>query len=200
MKSRRETQSAPAREGDVAVIVSRYNASVTDRLREGAVQAWMERVGTRKGATPRSPVMEVIEAPGSYELTALSLSAASSGRFAGVVALGCIIKGDTRHDEYIAHAVANGLTNITIATGVPVAFGVITAENARQARDRAGGRKGNKGREAMDALLDTIAAMRAMGGGAESATSAAPRRRAPDKAAASTVRRRASRRGRPTAR
>ncbi len=138
---------------DVAVVVSRYNATVTNALRDGAVRAWQERSDGLSG-------LEVIEAPGAYELTSLAMAAAMSGRFDGVVALGCLIKGGTRHDEYIAYAVANGLTQVTLMTGVPVAFGVITALNARQARDRAGGSKGNKGEEAMNALLDTLISLR----------------------------------------
>ena len=84
------------------------------------------------------------------------MAAADSGRFAGVVALGCIIKGETRHDEYLAHAVTQGLANISLVTGVPVGLGVLTVNNAHQARDRAGGRMGNKGAECMEALLNSI--------------------------------------------
>ncbi|MFN7021957.1 MAG: 6,7-dimethyl-8-ribityllumazine synthase [Phycisphaerales bacterium] len=142
---------------DIAVVVSRYNASVTDRLRDGAVQAW----ASRREALGLGE-LTIVDAPGSFELSVLSAEAARTGRFAGVVALGCLVKGDTRHDEYIAHAVANGLTAVSIQTGVPVAFGLITALTPRQARDRAGGPRGNKGREAMDALLDTLTALHAL--------------------------------------
>lgn len=141
-------------------MVSRYNPAVTDRLREGAVRAWASRRDSLD-----LDELTIIDAPGSFELTALSAEAAASNRFVGIVALGCLIKGDTRHDEYIAHAVAHGLTEVTMRTGVPVAFGVITALTPKQARDRAGGRKGNKGQEAMDALLDTLAAIRALRSG-----------------------------------
>lgn len=155
----------------VAVVVSRYNGSVTSRLLQGAV-ACAERAGVG---------VEVVEAPGAYELTALAAAAADTGRFAGVVALGCIIRGDTDHDRYIAAAVAHGLTEVTLRTGVPVAFGVLTVNNAAQARARAGGSKGNKGEEACGALLDTIAAIR----GLRSAPgrSAGPLGPKPDKAA-----------------
>jgi 6,7-dimethyl-8-ribityllumazine synthase len=142
----------------VAVIVSRYNATVTDRLREGAVRVIESRLGSAEAA-------EVISAPGSYELPALALAAAESGRFAGVVALGCLIRGETRHDRYIAEAVAHGLVQVTMQTGVPAAFGVITAETAEQALARAGGKKGNKGEEATGALLDTIETIEAIRSG-----------------------------------
>ncbi|QOI99580.1 MAG: 6,7-dimethyl-8-ribityllumazine synthase [Phycisphaeraceae bacterium] len=160
----------------VAVIVSRYNASVTDRLREGARSAYAARGG-------RGTDLHVFSAPGAYELPVLAREAALSGRYAGVVTLGCVIRGQTRHDRYIAQAVADALMSVALGTGVPVAFGVITAETAGQARDRASGKKGNKGEEAMNAVLDTIetlgAIARGEGGGVVGG-------RAPDKAASDT--------------
>lgn len=155
----------------IAIIVSRYNGSVTSRLRDAAVAEYVAHGG-------RPTDLEIYEAPGAYELPALALAAARSGRVAGVVALGCLIRGETRHDRYIADAVAHGLVNITVATGIPAAFGVITAENAEQAHDRAGGDKGNKGQEAMSAVLETIATLRAITAGVQVAPRAADR---PDK-------------------
>ena len=139
----------------VAVIVSRYNAAVTSRLREGAENIYLARGG-------KIGKLEIFEAPGAFELSVLAAEAALTGRYAGIVALGCVIKGDTRHDEYINHAVAQGLTQASIETGVPIAFGLVTTENAAQARARAGGDAGNKGEDAMNALLDTIAAIDAI--------------------------------------
>jgi 6,7-dimethyl-8-ribityllumazine synthase len=111
----------------------------------------------------------VIEVPGSFELVVGCLSAARTGRFEGVVALGCIIRGETHHDRVIADAVATGLVQVSLATGVPVGFGVLTVDSARQARARAGGAKGNKGAEAMAAVLDTIRSLRALRDGAPAA-------------------------------
>jgi 6,7-dimethyl-8-ribityllumazine synthase len=139
----------------VAIAVSRYNASITGRLLQAAIDAYTARAGD-----PAS--IAVLDAPGAYELPAISLAAAMSGRFAGIAALGCLIRGQTRHDRYIAQAVATGLVNVTIATGIPVTFGVLTVENAKQARARAGGDHGNKGADAMNALLDTIAVTRTL--------------------------------------
>ena len=138
----------------IAVVYSRYNHSITESLVLAAVETCAERTGY----TPT-----VFEAPGSYELTALCMAAARTGRFDGIVALGCIIKGETSHDQHIAQAVAHGLTNVTLLTDVPVAFGVLTTNNAKQARERAGLGKdpsSNKGHEAMSALLDTIVSTR----------------------------------------
>ena len=95
------------------------------------------------------------------------MAAARRGLFQGIVALGCVIKGQTDHSEYINHAVATGLGQIAIQSGVPVSFGVITAATAGQARDRAGGAHGNKGTEAMDALLDALAAQEALADAAQ---------------------------------
>jgi 6,7-dimethyl-8-ribityllumazine synthase len=144
----------------VAVIVSRYNTAVTSRLRDGAEKAYLARGG-------KVGKFHVFEAPGAFELSVLASEAALTGRYAGVVVLGCVIKGDTRHDEYINHAVAQGVTQASIETGVPIAFGLVTTENAAQARARAGGDAGspstsNKGEEAMNALLDTITAIDAV--------------------------------------
>jgi 6,7-dimethyl-8-ribityllumazine synthase len=140
----------------VGVVVSRYNAGVTDQLLEGARAVFTARAG---GAAQ----IEVIQAPGSFELPALSLAAARTGRFDGIVALGCLIKGETSHDRVIADAVAHGLVGVTLATGVPVTFGVLTTDTPEQAMVRAGGAQGNKGADAMAALLDTIASIQALG-------------------------------------
>ena len=139
----------------MAVVVSRYNGSITGRLLEGALEAYRAAGGDPAAVT-------VVDAPGAYELVALSHAAAQTGRFAGVVALGCIIRGDTEHDRYIAYAVANGLAQVTVTTGVPVAFGVLTVNTVRQARERAGGVHGNKGAEAMGAVLSTVGGIAAL--------------------------------------
>ena len=158
----------------VALVVAQYNASVTNRLRDGALEAYGEA-----GGDPSS--VAVLEAPGAFELPALCAVAARSGRFGGVVAIGCIIHGETSHGEHIAGAVARGLVDVTLQTGVPVTFGVLTVDTAGQAHARAGGREGNKGVEAMQALLETMAASAAL---ARGETNARCRIAKPDKAAA----------------
>ncbi len=146
--------TAAASKSLIAIVVSRYNATVTDRLLAGAVDAHRERSG---GA------LTIIDAPGSYELPALALAAAGRGA-AAVVALGCLIKGETSHDRIIAEAVAQGLMGVTLATGVPVTFGVLTVDTAKQALARAGGADGNKGADAMNAALDVLEAIAEMNG------------------------------------
>lgn len=129
-------------------MVSRYNRWITDRLEEGARQEHARLAG---GAG----ALAILEAPGSFELPVIALAAARSGRFDAVVCLGCIIKGETTHDRHIAAAVAQGIAQVSIETGIPVAFGVLTVESAEQAEARAGGAMGNKGAEAMAAALAT---------------------------------------------
>lgn len=157
----------------VAIIVSRYNASITEALLSGAVAEYAKRGGDAAS-------VDVYHAPGSYELPMLALSAAETGRYKGIVALGCLIRGETRHDRYIAEAVSHGLVRVTMQTGVPCGFGVLTVESGKQARARAGGDKGNKGADTMGAVLDTIAESGAIRDGRPSLLSAAE---SPDKAA-----------------
>ncbi len=132
----------------IALVVSRYYPEITDRLEAGAREAMAER-------SP-SAHADSFDAPGAFELVPIANASCESGAFDGVVCLGCVIRGETRHDEYINSAVAHGITAISSRTGVPVSFGLLTVENRAQAEARAGGAKGNKGREAMDALLATI--------------------------------------------
>ncbi|MGQ0628818.1 MAG: 6,7-dimethyl-8-ribityllumazine synthase [Phycisphaerales bacterium] len=139
----------------IAIAVSRYNASITDRLLAGAVRAYQ-----RAGGKARD--LFVLEAPGAFELVALAHGAAESRAFAGVLAIGCIIKGETRHDEFLGHAVTQGLVNISLITGVPVGLAVLTVNSMKQAAERAGGRCGDKGEEAMEALLITAAQIEMM--------------------------------------
>lgn len=149
-----EQPTVPAAPPRVAIVTSRYNASITDALEHGAREEFARRA--HRGT------VEVISAPGAFELVALSSAAVATGRFAGVCALGCVIKGDTDHDKYINSAVAHGLAELASRTGVPVAFGLLTTNDTAQAEARAGGSSGNKGTETMSALLDTIDAIHAL--------------------------------------
>ena len=153
-----DAQASPPR---VCVIVSRYNDSITGPMREAAQASYHARYADREGA-----FLGLVEAPGAFELTALATAAIESGMYDGIVTLGCVIRGETDHDRYISAAVASGLTTLTVQTGVPVAFGVITANTIEQARARSGGDKGNKGAEAMDALLDALDGIRHLYGAA----------------------------------
>jgi 6,7-dimethyl-8-ribityllumazine synthase len=135
----------------VAVVVSRYNWSVTGALLSGAQERFAAATSTPL------PEANVFYAPGAFELVAIAFAAAEGRTFDGVVTLGCIIKGETNHDEVLGHAVTQGLANISLVTGTPVTLGVLTVNTNKQAKARAGGKYGNKGAEAMDALLATMA-------------------------------------------
>jgi 6,7-dimethyl-8-ribityllumazine synthase len=145
-----EIEGAPRapREGRVAVLVSRYNEIVTTRLLDGARQCFREK------GVPEARV-DVIWVPGAFELGVAAEAAAASGRYAALVALGCVIRGETPHFEYVAGEAARGLGNVALAHRLPVGFGVLTTEDLEQALARAGGAGGNKGYEAAAAALTT---------------------------------------------
>ena len=149
----------------VAVLVARWNAAITDRLRDGALVALA-------GAGVRDADVTVVEVPGSFELPQAALAAAKTGRFDAVVALGCVLKGETPHDEHIARACAEGLSHAALATGVPTTFGVITGATEAQAKARseaaagAGGKGGHKGVEAAQAAVRLANALKALSQGA----------------------------------
>lgn len=151
-QSQPETSAAGLR---IAVVVSRYHDRITDALCTAAIDCFRSAGGAEK-------LLEVVRAAGTFELTALCRALANRGDLDAVVALGCIISGETPHDRYIASAVASGLTMITVQTGVPVAFGVLTCGTFEQALARAGGDHGNKGAEAMAAAIDTSQTIRAL--------------------------------------
>lgn len=140
---------------------------------EGAAAAYVNRFGDADRVV-------FITAPGAFELGVIAAELAASGKFEAVVALGCIIRGETTHDQHLARSVTDSLMRIAIDHRVPVGLGVLTVNNAKQARDRAGGKFGNKGEEAMNAALDTLAVVRAVRAGAGKLEAS---RSVPDKAA-----------------
>ena len=174
--SRNPRSSRRADEVRIAIVVSRYNATITGAMLEGARGAFAAG-GHGVGD------LTVVDAPGAFELPALVLAAARTGRFDGVLAVGCIIKGETSHDRYLAQAVATGLVDVTIATGTPVSFGVLTVDTVEQARERAGGVHGNKGEQAMQALLSTIEQVRTLARAAPRDVKVSMAYAPPDKAA-----------------
>jgi 6,7-dimethyl-8-ribityllumazine synthase len=140
------------RTGRVAIIVSRYNELVTNRLLEGARQCLRER------EVPDARI-DVIWVPGAFELPVVAETAAVSGRYALIVALGCVIRGETPHFDVVAGEASRGLANVALAHRLPVGFGVLTTESLEQAQARAGGAAGNKGYEAAEAALATAAVL-----------------------------------------
>ena len=147
----RYTGSADHQGDIVAVVVSKWNPSITEALYKGAVE-----VLTAAGLDSENILRYNV--PGSYELPLGAQWAIqkSASTLSGVIALGCIIQGETRHFDFIAQAVANGIMEVNLTHSLPVIFGVLTPDNQQQAEDRAGGRYGNKGSEAAVALLEMI--------------------------------------------
>ncbi|HEV3058263.1 MAG TPA: 6,7-dimethyl-8-ribityllumazine synthase [Vicinamibacterales bacterium] len=131
----------------IAVVVAKFNAFVTDRLQNGALAA-LAAAGVDAGD------VTIVRVPGSFEIPLAAQHAAETGRFDAVVCLGCLIRGETSHFEYISSAVAQGLASAAAATGVPMAFGVLTTNSAEEALARAGEGPGNKGHEAALAALE----------------------------------------------
>ena len=132
-----------------ALVSSRWNDFLTARLVEGALDA-LERLGADEGA------VEHFRVPGSFEIPLLAHRLAASGRFDAVVCLGTIIRGQTPHFEYIAAEVTKGIAQAAIETGVPVLYGVVTADTLEQAIDRAGVKAGNKGFEAAMSAVEMV--------------------------------------------
>ncbi len=126
--------------------MSRFNSLITDRLLAGA-RACLIEYGVSADA------IDVVSVPGAWELPVAAQSAAKRG-YAAVIALGCVIRGDTPHFDYVAGAAAQGLERVSLEAGLPVAFGVLTTENTDQALARAGGREGNKGWDAALVALE----------------------------------------------
>jgi 6,7-dimethyl-8-ribityllumazine synthase len=131
-----------------AIVVSRFNDVVTDRLLAGAQACFADRGF-------KDTQLAIFSVPGAWELPIAALHAARSG-FAGVIAIGCVVRGDTPHFDYVAGGAADGLARVSVETGVPVAFGVLTTDNMDQALDRAGGKHGNKGYEAAQTVLEMV--------------------------------------------
>jgi 6,7-dimethyl-8-ribityllumazine synthase len=131
----------------VAVIVSKYNDFVTDRLQAGALAAL-----DAAGVSPEA--VTIVRVPGAFEIPLAAQHAAESGRYDAVVCLGCLIRGETPHFEYISSAVSHGLTEAAAATGIPMAFGVLTTNSVEEALARAVDGSGNKGREAAMAAIE----------------------------------------------
>ncbi len=134
--------------GRVAILVSRYNELVTRRLLDGALAR------CREAGLPDRDI-DVVWVPGAFELGAAAAAAAETGRYACLIALGAVIRGETPHFEYVAGEAARGLSLVGVRHALPVTFGVLTVDTMQQALDRAGGSAGNKGYEAAEAALLT---------------------------------------------
>ena len=131
-----------------ALVSTRWNHLIVDRLVEGAELAFVQHGGQTEN-------LDHFLVPGSYEVPLVARKLAESGKYDAVVCLGAVIKGDTDHYDFVAGGAANGILNTSLHTGVPVAFGVLTTDTVEQALNRAGIKAGNKGGEAVLAMIET---------------------------------------------
>jgi 6,7-dimethyl-8-ribityllumazine synthase len=136
-----------------AIVVSRFNSFITERLLGGAMDA-------RTGAN--LDLVDVIKVPGSWELPLVAAEVARQHRYDAVICLSAVIRGETPHFDYVAAEAAKGVAHVALETGVPVAFGVLTTNNLEQAIDRAGAKGGNKGFDAAMTAIETANLLRAL--------------------------------------
>ncbi|GBR00068.1 6,7-dimethyl-8-ribityllumazine synthase [Asaia lannensis] len=135
----------------LALLVSRFNTDVTHGLRDGALE-WLEEHGIRD--------VDVFDAPGAFELPLMAQALAKTGTYEGVICLGCVIKGDTAHFEFISLGATIGIMQAQLTTETPISFGVLTTYTDEQAQARSRKDVHNKGREASAACVETLAFLR----------------------------------------
>ena len=133
----------------IALVASRFNDIIVDRLVGGAVDYL-----TRHGLERENLIL--VRIPGAFELPLVCAKLAQSGKYDGIVALGAIIRGATPHFDFVASEATKGIASVSLDTGVPIGFGLLTTDSIEQAVERAGSKAGNKGVEASAALLETI--------------------------------------------
>lgn len=137
-----------------ALVVSRFNSFITDRLVEGAIDAIVRTGGS-------SDEITVYKVPGAFEIPLVAKKLAQSGKFDGICCLGAVIRGSTPHFEYVSSEVSKGVASVGLDTGVVVSFGVLTTDTLEQAVERAGSKAGNKGAEAAMAMIETVNLLKA---------------------------------------
>jgi 6,7-dimethyl-8-ribityllumazine synthase len=135
--------------GRFALVAARFNQLIVDALVSGALDG-LHRHGVVDSA------IDVVRVPGSFEIPVVAQRLAASGNYAAVICLGAVIRGETDHYDHVANAVASGVAQAALATGVPVIFGVLTCDTLEQAMNRAGAKSGNKGFEAALAAIETV--------------------------------------------
>jgi 6,7-dimethyl-8-ribityllumazine synthase len=138
-----------------AIVASRFNSFIVERLVEGAIDGLVRHGAQRDGIT-------VVRVPGSWEAPVVCQRLARSGKHDAVIALGCVIRGSTAHFEYVAGEAAKGTASAALSSGVPVIFGVLTTESIEQAIERAGTKAGNKGFDAALSAVEMVTLSRAL--------------------------------------
>ena len=144
-------------EARVAVIAARWNGEITDGLLSGATKAL-----TRHGIAQNN--IEIFRVPGAFELPLASQRAARTGRFSAVISLGCVIRGDTPHFDYVCSETTRGIGQVSLNENLPVAFGLLTTDNLEQSLERSGDNSENKGEEAALTALEMLTMLQKMDG------------------------------------
>ena len=144
----------------LAIVVARFNSFITERLLEGAIDAFLRTGGMRED-------IQLIRVPGSWEMPVVVGELARQKRCDAIVCLGAVIRGETPHFDYVAGNAASGLAHIAADTGVPIAFGVLTTNTVEQAVDRAGAKSGNKGFDAVMTAIEMANLLKAIRGGSQ---------------------------------
>ncbi len=142
-------------DGRFAIIAARFNATVTESLLAGCLDSFV-----RHGVS--SDRIDVAWVPGSFEIPVVAKALANSGRYAAVICIGCVIRGETGHYDHVAGQAAAGVLQASVTSGVPVIFGVLTTESVEQALNRAGLKAGNKGAEAALAAIEMVNLLKAL--------------------------------------
>jgi len=132
-----------------AIVVSRFNSFITQKLLDGAIDCITRHGGSREG-------IDVYWVPGALEIPLVANRVASAGKHSAVICIGCVIRGATPHFEYVASQAARGIAQIALATGVPTIFGVLTADTIEQAVERAGTKAGNRGFDAAASAIEMV--------------------------------------------
>lgn len=130
-----------------AIVVSRFNEFITDRLLDGARKCFLE-----KGYDENE--IDVVKVPGAFEIPAAASRLASLKKYSAIICLGAVIRGATPHFDYVSMGVTNGVQRVSLDSGIPVIFGVLTTNTIEQAMERSGGKSGNKGRDAVLTALE----------------------------------------------
>lgn len=141
-----------------AIVAARWNDFLTSKLIEGALDG-LERLGAEEKS------VEIFKVPGSFELPLTALKVANSGKFDAVICIGTVIRGETPHFDYVAGEATKGISSVSMQTGVPVLFGIITADTLEQAINRTGVKAGNKGFEAAMSAVELVNLYKGMDGG-----------------------------------
>lgn len=139
--------------GRIGIAVSRYHERITSRLLEGALRTVAE-------AGHSDEAVDIVWVPGAFELGVMVSAMAATGRYAVLIALGVVIRGETPHFDYVAGEASRAIGSVASEQGLPVGFGLLTTDSVEQAMERAGGRAGNKGAEAAEAAIRTADAIR----------------------------------------